>query len=93
VTEVSLLLQPADFAGDRLNEHIDESIQIQWVRDFADAMQPYASEGFYPNYEANVGPERLVAAFEPEKYNRLAAVKRKYDPSNIFRLNQNIIAR
>lgn len=71
----------------------EDDIQIQWVRDFADAMQPYASEGFYPNYEENVGAERLVAAFGPEKYNRLAAAKRKYDPSNIFRLNQNISPR
>lgn len=71
----------------------EDDIQIQWVRDFADAMQPYASEGFYPNYEADVGAERLVAAFGSEKYNRLAAVKRKYDPSNIFRLNQNISPR
>ena len=71
----------------------EDDIQTQWVRDFADAMQPYASAGFYPNYEADVSAERLVAAFGPEKYNRLAAAKRKYDPSNIFRLNQNISPR
>ena len=71
----------------------EDDIQIQWVRDFADAMQPYALEGFYPNYEGDAGADRLVAAFGPEKYNRLAAVKRKYDPANIFRLNQNISPR
>jgi FAD/FMN-containing dehydrogenase len=69
----------------------DDDVNIQWVREFADAMQPFASGGFYPNYEAEAGPDRIIAAFGPEKYKRLAAVKRKYDPENIFCLNQNIL--
>jgi FAD/FMN-containing dehydrogenase len=68
----------------------EDKINIQWVREFADAMQPFASGGFYPNYEDAVAADRLVAAFGPEKYKRLSEVKRKYDPTNIFCLNQNI---
>jgi FAD/FMN-containing dehydrogenase len=68
----------------------EDEINIQWVREFADAMQPFASGGFYPNYEDAVAADRLVAAFGPEKYKRLSEVKRKYDPANIFCLNQNI---
>jgi FAD/FMN-containing dehydrogenase len=68
----------------------DDEIQIAWVREFAQSMQPYSSGGFYPNYEAEVEEERTVAAYGPEKYGRLATVKRKYDPTNVFRLNQNI---
>lgn len=67
-----------------------DDVNMQWVREFSDAMQPFASGGFYPNYDADPAEERLVGAFGPEKYARLAAVKRKYDPDNVFRMNQNI---
>jgi FAD/FMN-containing dehydrogenase len=56
-------------------------------------MQPYASAGVYVNYlggEADEGGERVRAAYGPEKYQRLVALKNKYDPTNLFRLNQNI---
>ncbi len=70
-----------------------DAVQIGWVREFANAMQPFASGGFYPNYDADTAPERVALAFGPEKYARLAAAKQKYDPSNVFRLNQNILPR
>jgi hypothetical protein len=47
----------------------------------------------YVNYlgqETDEGAERLQAAYGPEKYQRLVALKSKYDPTNLFRLNQNI---
>ena len=69
---------------------VDDDVQIQWVRQVIDAMQPFAYGGFYPNYEESSPADRLIAAFGPEKYQRLAQVKQKYDPKNIFRLNQNI---
>jgi FAD/FMN-containing dehydrogenase len=72
------------------NEAEDDARQIGWVRDFASAMQPFASGGFYPNYDADASADRVELAFGPEKYARLAAAKHKYDPSNVFRLNQNI---
>jgi len=71
----------------------DDAAQIGWVREFARAMQPYAYGGFYPNYDGDAAPERVELAFGPEKYARLAAAKQKYDPSNVFRLNQNILPR
>jgi FAD/FMN-containing dehydrogenase len=69
----------------------EDAVQIGWVREFARAMQPYAYGGFYPNYDGDAAPERVELAFGPEKYARLAAAKQKYDPSNVFRLNQNIL--
>ncbi len=66
----------------------DDARQIGWVRDFAAKMQPYASGGYYPNYDAE--SDRVELAFGPEKYARLAEAKHKYDPDNVFRLNQNI---
>jgi FAD/FMN-containing dehydrogenase len=56
-------------------------------------MQPFATGGVYVNYlgrEADEGAERIKAAYGAEKYQRLVALKNKYDPTNLFRLNQNI---
>jgi FAD/FMN-containing dehydrogenase len=66
---------------------------IQWVREFWQAMTPFSTGGVYINYlgrEADEGAERIQAAYGPEKYQRLVALKNKYDPANLFRLNQNI---
>ncbi len=68
----------------------EDEKQIRWVRELFEAMQPFSAGGFYPNYDADPSAERLAAAFGSEKYERLRAIKRKYDPGNIFRLNQNI---
>jgi FAD/FMN-containing dehydrogenase len=66
---------------------------VRWAREFWAAMQPYSTGGVYVNYlgqEADEGPERIKAAYGPERYARLVALKNKYDPTNLFRLNQNI---
>lgn len=46
--------------------------------------------GVYVNFLDNEGPERIFDAYPPATYARLAAIKRRYDPQNLFRLNQNI---
>ncbi len=66
---------------------------VKWVRDLWDAMAPYSSGGVYVNYlgqESDEGSGRIEAAYGPEKYARLVALKNKFDPTNLFRLNQNI---
>ncbi len=66
---------------------------VKWVRDLWDAMQPYSSGSVYVNYlgqDADEGAERVKAAYGSEKYERLVALKDKYDPTNLFRMNQNI---
>ena len=63
---------------------------IAYVRNLWSAMQPHSSGGFYPNYDAAAGESEIQAAFGAEKYARLVALKRQYDPDNLFRLNQNI---
>ena len=70
-----------------------KAANVRWVRDLWGAMQPYSSGGVYVNYlgqEADEGVERVKSAYGPEKYARLVALKQKYDPTNLFRLNQNI---
>ena len=65
----------------------------RWARDFWEAMQPWSTGGVYVNYlgrEADEGAGRIQAAYGPEKYARLVGLKNKYDPANLFRVNQNI---
>jgi hypothetical protein len=56
-------------------------------------MQPFSTAGVYVNYlgpETDEGADRIKAAYGSSKYARLVALKKKYDPINMFRLNQNI---
>jgi FAD/FMN-containing dehydrogenase len=62
----------------------------QWVRDFWSALRPHHRAGVYVNFLMNEGEERVRAAYGAEKYDRLQQLKRRYDPDNLFRLNQNI---
>jgi hypothetical protein len=64
---------------------------IGWVRELWGALQPFSSGGLYVNYEAEHDVGRVQAAYSPTKYARLVALKNKYDPTNLFRLNQNIM--
>ena len=60
-----------------------------WVRGFWDAITPW-HQGVYVNFLGDEGADRVRQSYGPEKYDRLQALKRKYDPDNLFRLNQNI---
>jgi hypothetical protein len=60
-----------------------------WVRDFVAAMQPHFRSGVYSNYLADEGDARVRAAYG-SAYDGLVALKRRWDPSNVFRLNQNV---
>lgn len=63
---------------------------IQWCRDYFAAMEPHATGGVYVNFMHNDESEARVRAAYGSSYDRLAAVKRRYDPENVFRSNQNI---
>jgi FAD/FMN-containing dehydrogenase len=62
---------------------------IQWTRDFWNAVEPFASGQVYVNHLDAEEGTRIRAAYGPG-YERLVALKNKYDPTNLFRLNQNI---
>ncbi len=62
---------------------------IAWVRDFYDATAPHSEEGGYVNFMAEDDQDRIKANYR-QNYDRLVDVKRKYDPDNLFHLNQNI---
>jgi FAD/FMN-containing dehydrogenase len=72
------------------SDSAQDETNIQWVRELWSAVQPFSSGGFYVNYEGDAALEQIRAAYGPEKYERLVALKNKYDPANLFRLNQNI---
>jgi len=69
----------------------DSEKVIGWSRDFLAALQPFSPGGLYVNF-AGFGEEgeALVKAAYGANYDRLVALKNKYDPTNLFRLNQNI---
>jgi hypothetical protein len=67
----------------------DSDKNIQWTRAFFDAMQPFFESGVYVNNLGEEGEDRVQAAYGAN-YDRLLALKNKYDPTNLFRFNQNI---
>lgn len=60
-----------------------------WVREFATALQPDEAAA-YVNFLGDEGPARVRQAYPGQTWERLARVKARYDPGNLFRLNQNI---
>jgi hypothetical protein len=61
----------------------------QWARNFWSALVPYHTS-VYVNFLMEEGEERIRQAYGAKKYDRLKSLKRRYDPGNLFRLNQNI---
>ena len=69
---------------------LDEE-HIQWARDTAAVIEPWSVSGGYANYmQADEPLERVRAAFGAEAFDRLRALKSRYDPDNVLRRNQNI---
>jgi FAD/FMN-containing dehydrogenase len=68
----------------------DDERGRQWVHDLRADMRPWASGAVYLNFIGDEGHDRVVAGFGAHNYARLAAVKAKYDPDNVFHLNHNI---
>jgi FAD/FMN-containing dehydrogenase len=60
-----------------------------WARDYWQALHPYSAGGAYVNMIMDEGQDQVRAAYR-DNYDRLLAVKTKYDPKNLFRINQNI---
>jgi FAD/FMN-containing dehydrogenase len=63
---------------------------VAWVKELTETMKPHATNGVYLNFTSDNDDDRVRKTFGPEKYARLQAVKDKYDPQNLFRLNANI---
>lgn len=71
----------------------DAERHVGWVRRSWEAMQPHTTGDPYLNFLGDEGHDRVQAAYGREAYSRLVDVKTRYDPDNVFHLNQNIIPR
>jgi FAD/FMN-containing dehydrogenase len=61
----------------------------EWVRDYWSALHPHSSEAGYVNFMMDEGQDRIRATYG-DNYPRLAEIKAKWDPTNLFHMNQNI---
>lgn len=73
----------------RWQESANDEKSIAWARDFHDATRTFA-QGVYVNFLSDEGAARIKEAYTREVWDRLVQVKSKYDPNNLFSLNQNI---
>lgn len=71
------------------SDSVESDQHIRWADELWRAVQPSSAGGVYVNYLGNEGEERVKAAYGTN-YERLVALKHKYDPTNLFRFNQNI---
>ena len=76
---ISQWTDPAETAG-----------HVQWTREYWTAVEPFASGEVYVNHLDAEEATRIRAAYAGGNYDRLVALKNKYDPTNLFRMNQNI---
>jgi FAD/FMN-containing dehydrogenase len=70
-------------------DQVDDAAGTAWVRDYYDATAPHSEEGGYVNFMAEDDQDRIRANYKGH-YDRLASIKKTYDPGNLFRHNQNI---
>jgi hypothetical protein len=73
----------------RWREAADDEKCLAWVREFHSATAPFA-QGVYVNFLSEEGDSRIREAYTPEVWSRLVQAKRTWDPTNLFRMNQNI---
>jgi FAD/FMN-containing dehydrogenase len=73
----------------RWEDPAQDSEGIGWARELFKATAPYSTGGVYVNFLTQDEQDRVRAAYG-SNYDRLVALKNKYDPGNLFRLNQNI---
>jgi len=85
--------QPWLFSIDAIwSKRAEDAANIAWVRRLWSTMRPYSSGRLYLNFLSATedDPDVVRDAVGRESYERLARIKAKYDPTNFFRLNQNI---
>jgi FAD/FMN-containing dehydrogenase len=67
----------------------DNARNTKWVKDYYKALEPHSQAGGYTNFMSDDDQGRVKDNYGPH-YEKLASIKRKYDPGNLFHMNQNI---
>jgi len=68
----------------------NREVITRWAKDYWNALHPFSAGGAYINFMMEEGDDRIRATYG-ENYDRLVKIKNKYDPGNLFRVNQNIV--
>ena len=68
-----------------------KDLLVNWTRNYWEALHPHSAGGAYVNFMMEEGEDRIKATYS-DNYERLAAIKAKYDGNNLFHINQNIKA-
>jgi len=68
---------------------VNESKITEWCKSYYEALHPYSAGGGYSNFLMDEGQNRVETSYK-HNYDRLAVIKKTYDPNNLFRVNQNI---
>ena len=68
----------------------DDEANLAFTRAAGSRLAPYSIEAVHPNYVSDTGDARVRSFYSPQVYERLVALKRIWDPGNVFHLNQNI---
>ncbi len=91
-SETAWAYRDAKYAGVIVGVDPDPGSAVKitkWCKDYWEALHPHSAGGAYSNFLMNEGQERVKASYKGN-YDRLVEIKRKYDPENLFRVNQNI---
>ncbi|MEV6397211.1 FAD-binding oxidoreductase [Streptomyces sp. NPDC051907] len=90
--ESAFAYRDADFSSalsPALTSRAECEAAMGWARDFHAALEPYSEDGAYVNFMGPDDQDRVRSNYR-QNYDRLAALKRRFDPGNLFRLNHNI---
>ncbi len=90
--ETAFAYRDASFAtalGASWHDPAGDAANIAWTRAYYDALRPHSEDGGYVNFMASDDAAKVHANYR-QNYDRLSAIKRRYDPTNLFRLNHNI---
>lgn len=68
----------------------EDATHIAWVHQFSDALSPFATGGVYLNFEQDEGADYVRRGYDVDGYAKLVALKDKWDPYNVFRVNPNV---
>jgi FAD/FMN-containing dehydrogenase len=71
------------------SDPVNDAARIRWLRDYNQALAPYSEPGGYINFMQDDDFGRIRDNYR-QNYERLVQVKRRYDPTNLFHINQNI---